>query len=97
MKFPAMKFNGSPWFDLFMLSIEAQQVIMLRLTHFATGAPGACAEASRMITEKIEALADGQHMMTLALMRGDPEAGVERLVVMYRNRVRANRARLAKM
>ncbi len=93
-----MKRNwGGPWFDLFMLTIEAQQVIMLRLIHFATAAPGAPCEAWRMIAEKIEALADGHWLVMVAAMRGDPELGAESVVGMYRHRVRANRARLAKM
>jgi hypothetical protein len=86
------------WSNLFfqsaLLAFEAQAVICLRLTCLATGGPRAQAEASRMITEKIDALADGQRMMIGAAWRGDPELGAKRLLSMYRRRVEANRVRL---
>lgn len=49
-----------------------------------------------MVTEKFEALADGQVMMLGAALRGEPDAGAEKLVGMYRRRVRANRTRLSR-
>jgi hypothetical protein len=78
------------------LGLEAQQVIALRMACFAAGGATAQAEASRMITEKFEALADGQVMMMGAALRGEPELGAKRLMGMYRRRVRANRARLSR-
>jgi hypothetical protein len=78
------------------LGFEAQQVIALRLACFAAGGSKAQAEASRMVTEKFEALADGQVMMLGAALRGEPDAGAEKLVGMYRRRVRANRTRLSR-
>ncbi len=89
-----------PWFRMFIqgasLGFEAQEVIALRLACFAAGGPIAQAEASRMIIEKFEAMADGQAMMLGATLRGEPEAGAESLLGMYRQRVQANRVRLSR-
>jgi hypothetical protein len=88
-----------PWIGLLMqgawLGFEAQQVIALRLAKLAAGGPSAQIEASRMVLEKLEAMADGQFVMMGAAMRGEPEQGVESLLVMYRRLVRANRLRLS--
>ena len=43
------------WYDAAMLSLEAQRVVGLRMMKIAGGGPGAHAEASRMVTEKIAA------------------------------------------
>ncbi len=95
-----MKFDwAGQWFRMVMdgawLGFEAQEVIALRLACFALGGPTAQAEASRMITEKFEALADGQVMMFGAALRGELEVGAESLLGMYRCRVHANRLRLS--
>jgi hypothetical protein len=76
------------WFDAAMLSIEAQQVIGLRMMRLAQGGKAAQAEASRMVTEKMAAT------MTAAatLMAG---GSGEAVVAEVRRRVRSNSRRLS--
>ena len=87
----------NPWlnltFDAIQLGMEAQTVIGLRVMKALTGGPGANAEVSRMITEKIEASMElGSSMMSTAL--SEPHVGPTKAVAMYRKKVQANRKRL---
>ncbi len=78
-----------PFFPAFMLAVESNQVIALRLLKLAHGGPHAQAEASRMVTEKLsEAMAAG-----VTLMTGGSNAKV---IAQYRRRVRANARRLSR-
>ncbi len=79
-----------------MLAMEAQQVIALRMAKLAMGGPGALSEASRMVTEKMNASASAANMMTLAMAKGTPGGGSDQVVRMLRRHVRANRKRLTK-
>ena len=71
------------------LGFEAQHVIGLRLLRMAGGGAAAQAEASRMVTEKTAAFAEGA--MTLA-MGGCPRKVLRR----YRAHVKANARRLSR-
>ena len=51
MLFPWMRYS----FDAAMLTLEAQQVIGLRLAKIGAGGPAAALEASLMVNEKIAA------------------------------------------
>jgi hypothetical protein len=75
--------------DAFMLGLETQYVIGLRLIKLSRGGRAAETEALRMITEKTSALAEAG--MTLA--RGGSAGPVIRR---YRTHVRANKRRLLK-
>ncbi len=77
------------WLNMAMLAAESQEVIGLRLMKLAVGGPKARAEASRMVTEKIEA---AHHATGRLLMGASPDS----LVVGYRRKVRANSRRLLK-
>jgi hypothetical protein len=78
-----------PWWDVAMLAAEAQQVIWLRCLKLAAGGPQARAEAQRMVAEKPAAAMQA----AVGLMMGDTSA---KTVKRYRNKVRANRRRLAR-
>lgn len=75
--------------DMAMLGFEAQGVIAQRMAMFAMGAPGASAEAQRMITEKV--FAAGEAAMQIAT-----GASNRKVIRGYRRKVRANSRRLGK-
>lgn len=87
----------NPWlsltFDAIQLGMEAQTVIGLRVMKAMSGGPGANAEASRMITEKIEATMELQSSL-IATALSEPHVGPAKAVAMYRKKVQANRKRL---
>jgi hypothetical protein len=49
-----------PWLDAMRFGFEVQSVIALRLLKIATGGAGSGVESTRMVTEKVKALADAQ-------------------------------------
>ncbi len=79
-----------------MLAFEAQQVIALRMAKLAWGGPAAMSEASRMVSEKMQASAKAAGMMSAAIMRGAPDGGTSDVVRMLRREVRSNKRRLSK-
>jgi hypothetical protein len=58
------------WFEAVRFTCEAQSVISVRLMLFASGAPNAAEEATRMIAEKIVAFADAGLAAEQALADG---------------------------
>jgi hypothetical protein len=76
-------------FDAALLGVETQRVIGLRLMKLSAGGPAAQAEALRMVSEKIAALAEA----AITLARGGSAGTVIRL---YRSHVRSNKRRLSK-
>jgi len=80
--------------DAWLLTIEASSVIALRMLKASTGGAAAQAEASRMVSEKIEAgLALQAKAMTGGLGATAPGAA-SRVIAHYRRKVKANRRRL---
>jgi len=77
------------WYGATMLSLEAQQVIALRMMKFAIGGRQAQTEAGRMVTEKVSASMAAAAMM---LRGGTPQA----VVAQVRRRVRSNSRRLSR-
>ena len=78
-----------PSFAAFMLAVESNRVITLRMMKLAAGGAAAQAEARLMVTEKIsEAMTAG-----IVLMSGGSHATV---VKQYRRRVAANARRLSR-
>jgi len=77
------------WNDMFMLGIEAQQVVWLRAIKIAAGGKAGEREARRMVTEK--ATAAGEAALSLAAGKS-----MESVVKGYRRKVRANRRRLSR-
>ncbi len=82
-------------FQSTMLAIEAQQVIALRLTKMAFGGADAQAEAELMVSEKLSAMAESGKMMMLGALGGRQDLNADRVVELYRRKVRANRRRLS--
>ena len=85
--------NFSNWvkfaIDAQLLTVEAQQVIAMRMMKISLGGTKGAKEARRMVSEKI--FAAGEAGFRLA--KGDSGHSV---VKRYRRKVRANRRRLAK-
>ena len=78
-----------PSFAAFMLAIESNRVIALRMMKLAAGGAAAQAEARLMVSEKVsEAMAAG-----VTLMSGGSHAKV---IKQYRRRVAANARRLGR-
>ena len=93
-----------PWNAWFALSAqaarmcwEAQTVMLLRGLRMAQGGAKAQAEARRMVTEKVAALAEAQVATTVATLKGSKKHRVAKKALgVYAKRVRRNRRRLAK-
>ena len=82
-------------FDLWMLGLECSAVIAQRTLRIAAGTMGS-AEASLMVSEKIEA---GMALQRLALTGGlglEPVGAAAKAVSYYRRKVRANGRRLSR-
>lgn len=81
----------TPWMklvtDTTLLAVESHAVINLRVAQFALGM-GTPAEASRMVLEKVFALAEAAGTAATG-------GSAERIVAGYRRRVRENVKRLA--
>lgn len=77
----------NPFFSTFLLAIEAQRVIELRLVRLAWGGREGYAEAQSMVVEKIHAAAEA---MTTLMHGGSPE----KVVARYREHVAFNTKRL---
>jgi hypothetical protein len=76
---------------------EAQAVIWLRCLRLAQGGAKAEAEAARMITEKVAALAEAQVAATAAALKGGKKHRVAKTALgVYAKRIGRNRRRLAK-
>lgn len=90
----------NPWiplgYNLFSLGLEMSSVIALRSTQIALGGPGAEKESTRMVSEKLQALADLQMMFLTGQMGSSAPAALTKTVSHYRRKVRANRKRLSK-
>jgi len=89
-----------PWVVLtmraFQLSIEAQNVIALRMLRLASGDVRGQAELNRMVIEKIDAAAEAQVAAAAALLNGHKDHVIAgKALTVYKKRVRANRRRLS--
>jgi hypothetical protein len=89
------------WFALYTQAAracwDAQAVIWLRSLRIAKGGAMAEAEASRMVTEKVAALAQAQLAATAATLKGGKKhRAAKKVLAVYATRVRRNRRRLSK-
>lgn len=80
--------------DMMRLGLESQAVIGLRLFQMATGGVPFAQEMSRMIPEKMAALADAQTVAAMSIATGQPHLASQKVVRLYRSRVRKNQKRL---
>lgn len=90
----------NPWIGIgvnaWQLGVESYSVIGLRTLRIAQGGEAARVEATRMVSEKVEA---GLALQTLALTGGlglTPASASARTMAHYRRKVRANQRRLLK-
>lgn len=81
-------------FQASMLAVESSQVITLRLAKMAMGGPDVQREAELMVSEKLAAMADCGALMMKAAMVGKHDLGADKMMQLYRRKVRANRRRL---
>jgi hypothetical protein len=79
-----------------MLALEAQSVIALRLMRIAGGGALARSEATRMVTEKVQALGEAQAVAAVGPVTGRNNHVAKKVVGVYKKRVRGNRRRLAR-
>ena len=85
----------SNWIEAVRFTCEAQNVISARLMLFASGAPNAAEEATRMISEKIVAFSDAGIAAERALADGlGLYAAAERAYSPLKHCVHANSGRL---
>jgi hypothetical protein len=99
-----MSFRLGPWSGWFALSSQAarmcwdaQTVMLLRSLRIARGGAQAKVETTRMITEKVAALAEAQMAVTTAALRGSKKHRVAKKALgVYAKRVSSNRRRLGK-
>jgi hypothetical protein len=83
------------WLEAVRFTCEAQSVISARLMLFASGAPNAAEEATRMISEKIVAFADAGIAAEQALADGlGFYTAAERAYAPLQRAVHANSGRL---
>jgi hypothetical protein len=80
--------------DAWLLSIEASSVIALRMLKATTGGGAAEAEASRMVTEKIEAGLALQAKAMAGTLGTTPLGVASTMIAHYRRKVKANKRRL---
>jgi hypothetical protein len=79
----------------FMLAIEAQEVIAMRLTKMFMGGPDVQDEAHLMVSEKLAAMVEGSEVMVRAAMVGTHNLGADQVIQLYRRKVTANHRRLS--
>jgi hypothetical protein len=81
--------------NVWQVSLEAQQVISLRLALLAGGSESTRAEAARMVSEKMSAALEVQHAVAVAAMTGNAGLTPARTIAIYHRKIRANRRRLS--
>lgn len=90
----------NPWnklgWDAMALNAEAASVIGLRLLKIAAGGPAANAEATLMVTEKIQAAWAWQSLAMVGALGVTAPRIASKTLAHYRRKVRANRRRLSK-
>jgi hypothetical protein len=80
--------------NLWQASLEAQQVIGLRLLLMTRGSKAATAEIARMIPEKVSATLEVQQAAAFAILNGRTGVVPSQALSIYRKKMRANRRRL---
>jgi hypothetical protein len=85
------------WLDAMRFGFEFQSVIALRLMKIAAGVTESNTDVTRMVTEKVKALADTQTASAVALAQGKSvKVASKRAMTPIKRRVRANHRRLKK-
>lgn len=66
-----------PWLDAVNFSFEVQSVMALRLLKIAAGGPGSSAEPTRVVTEKVRAVAHAKAADAVASEKVQAEADAQ--------------------
>ncbi|MES2988390.1 MAG: hypothetical protein V4808_10835 [Pseudomonadota bacterium] len=85
---------ASTGMDAWMLGMEASAVMGLRMAKIAAGGAGANEEASRMLSEKVQAAIELQAALITGRLGTTPLATTQKTLRHYRRKVKANRKRL---
>ena len=76
--------------------VEAQSVMTLRLMRLAAGGIASHREARLMVAEKMAALAEAQVATAAAVVTGRSHTAAQKVVQVFKKRMRANRKRLSR-
>ena len=82
-------------FQTAQLGLDAQRVVALRLMRLSGGGAAGATEARRMVADKMAALSEAQFAAAAAMMTGDSHRLANKVLRVFKKRVRANRNRLA--
>ena len=82
-------------FQTAQLGLDAQRVVALRLMRLSGGGAAGATEARRMVADKMAALSEAQFAAAAAVLTGDSHRLANKLLRVFKKRVRANRNRLA--
>ena len=82
-------------FQTAQLGLDAQRVVALRLMRLSGGGAAGATEARRMVADKMAALSEAQFAAAAAVLTGDSHRLADKVLRVFKKRVRANRNRLA--
>lgn len=82
-------------FQTAQLGLDAQRVVALRLMRLSGGGAAGATEARLMVADKMAALSEAQFAAAAAVLTGDGHKLANKVLRVFRKRVRANRNRLA--
>ena len=82
-------------FQTGQLGLDAQRVVALRLMRLSGGGAAGATEARRMVADKMAALSEAQFAAAAAVLTGDGHKLANKVLRVFRKRVRANGNRLA--
>ena len=82
-------------FQTAQLGLDAQRVVALRLMRLSGGGAAGATEARRMVADKMAALSEAQFATAAAVLTGDSHRLANKVLRVFKKRLRANRNRLA--
>ena len=82
-------------FQTAQLGLDAQRVVALRLMRLSGGGAAGATEARLMVADKMAALSEAQFAAAAAVLTGDSHKLANKVLRVFKKRVRANRNRLA--
>jgi hypothetical protein len=82
-------------FQTAQLGLDAQRVVALRLMRLSGGGAAGATEARLMVADKMAALTEAQFAAAAAVLTGDSHKLANKVLRVFKKRVRANRNRLA--
>ena len=91
----------NPWFALsfkaLQLGLDAQNVVALRMLRLAAGGSRMRTEASRMVSEKAQAIVEAQVVAAAAVMAGQKDHIIAgKTLKVFKKRLSANKRRLSR-